>query len=95
LQGGWFPTAAIPGHSSSLPSFGYDYFNMLGGLRFGRAYNFHWLLEAGPVVMHMKTSNFQSVVSPSSFSPTGLTLGNPSANVVAFPAVLTGMEVVW
>ena len=91
FQGGFATNGTVPGHSSDLPSVGYDYFNAYLGLRLGKARNFHWLLEAGPSYMHVTTGNFQSVVG----SGTSAVVGNPTANAWLLPTFTTGFEVQW
>lgn len=91
LQGGFASNGTVPGHPSDLPSVSYDYFNTYLGLRLGKAKNFHWLFEAGPTYMHVATGNFQSVVG----SGSGVSVGNPTANVWILPTFVTGFEVTW
>ena len=88
-QGGFAASGNLPGHSD-LPSFGYDYVNLYAGLRLGKSSGFHWLIEAGPSYMHVSTGNFSSIVNT-----TGVSLGNPTANLWILPTVITGMEVSW
>lgn len=92
VQAGFFPTSAVPGHSD-LPKVGYDYLNLYGGLRLGKPNGFHWNLEVGPTYMHANTSNFQSILSKTGSS--GLTVGNPSANIWLVPTFVTGFTVVF
>lgn len=89
VQGGFAGAGNVPGHSD-LPSVGYDYVNLYGGLRFGKPNGFNWNLEMGPSYMHVSTGNFSSVVNT-----TGVTLGNPQANLWIAPAFSTGFSVVW
>jgi hypothetical protein len=89
LQGGFFGRGSLPGHSD-LPSIGYDYVNLYGGFRFGRAQNFHWLIEAGPSYLSFNSNNFQSVVKSSS-----VLVGNPTVTGWVTPTFVTGFEVVW
>lgn len=89
VQGGFAGAGNVPGHSD-LPSLGYDYVNLYGGLRFGKPNGFHWNLEVGPSYMHVSTGNFSSVANT-----TGVTLGNPTANVWITPTFSTGFEVTW
>ena len=91
FQGGFAGSGNVPGHSADLPSVGYEYVNTYLGLRLGKMQNFHWNFEAGPSYMHVATGNFQSVVGAGS----GLTVGNPTANVWLLPTFTTGFEVVW
>lgn len=91
VQGGFAGQGNIPGHSD-LPSVGYDYLNLYGGLRLGRPNGFHWNFEVGPTYMHVNTNNFQSVLSS---APAGLTIGNPTVNGWLVPTFVTGFEVVW
>lgn len=93
IQGGFQPTANIPGHSD-LPSIGFDYLNLYGGLRLGKPNGFHWNFEAGPTYLHASTSNFQSVVAQSG-SSNGLMLGNPTVDGWITPTFMTGFTVVW
>lgn len=90
LQGGFFPTVTIPGHSD-LPGIGYDYANLYLGLRLGKPNGFHWNFEGGESYMHVNTSNFQGVVGT---PVSGLTLGNPTVNGW-IPSFVTGFTVVW
>ena len=95
LQGGFFARGQIPVDSSKLPSVGYDYINLYGGLRFGKMTGFHWFFEAGPSYMHVSTSDFAKVVGSSGSLPKGLSVGNPSANAWVTPTGITGFRVVW
>ena len=90
FQGGFAGNGSIPGHSD-LPTLGYDYLNIYGGLRLGRPNGFHWNIEVGPTYMHVASGNFQSVVGNTS----GLTVGNPTVNGWIVPTFTTGFEVVW
>jgi hypothetical protein len=92
VQGGFQPEASIPGHSD-LPRVGFDYLNLYGGLRLGKANGFHWNFEAGPTYLHATTGNFQSVLNNTSTS--GLVLGNPTVNGWFTPTFETGFTVVW
>lgn len=89
IQGGFQPTAGIPGHSD-LPKVGFDYVNLYGGLRFGPPNSFHWNFEVGPTYMHITTQNFQKVVGSVA---SGVTLGNPHANGWIVPTFVTGFTV--
>lgn len=91
VQGGFFGQGTIPGHSD-LPSLGYDYLNLYGGLRLGKPNGFHWNFEVGPSYLHATTGNFQSVVGNSG---NGLTIGNPTVDGWLIPTFVTGFEVVW
>ncbi len=93
VQGGFQPTASIPGHSD-LPQVGFEYVNLYGGLRLGKPNGFHWNFEAGPTYMNIHTSNFQSVLNGTS-GVGNLTLGNPTVNGWIFPTVETGFTVVF
>lgn len=90
-QGGFFGQGTIPGHSD-LPSLGYDYLNLYGGLRLGKPNGFHWNFEVGPTYLHATTGNFQSVVGSNG---SGLTIGNPTVDGWVVPTFVTGFEVVW
>jgi hypothetical protein len=91
-QGGFQPTASIPGHLD-LPQVGFDYLNLYGGLRLGRPNGFHWNFEAGPTYLHVTTGNFQSVLNNAGVS--GLKLGNPTVNGWFTPTFSTGFTVVF
>jgi hypothetical protein len=91
FQGGFAGQGAIPGHAD-LPTVGYDYFNMYGGLRLGRPNGFHWNFEVGPTYLHVATENFQHLVASKT---QGLTVGNPTVNGWVTPTFVTGFEVVW
>jgi hypothetical protein len=88
VQGGFFPTAGVPGHSD-LPQLGYDYLNMYLGMRLGNPNGFHWVFEAGPTYMYARTNNFAQVVGN---VESGLTLGNPSAKGWVTPTGMTGFR---
>lgn len=90
VQGGFFPQAAVPGHSN-LPQVGYDYLNLYGVLRFGTPGGFHWNFMAGPTYLHITTGNFQSVLNNSGAS--GLKVGNPTVDGWLTPTFSTGFEV--
>lgn len=90
-QGGFAAAGNVPGHSSDMPSLGYDYANLYGGFRFGRMNGFHWNIEVGPSYLVAQTGNFQSVIGNSG----GLKVGNPSANLWITPTFETGFEVSW
>lgn len=90
-QGGFAAQGNIPGHSD-LPSLGYDYLNLYGGLRLGKPNGFHWNFEVGPTYLHASTDNFQAVLK--SGTP-GLSVGNPTVNGWVTPTFVTGFEVVW
>ncbi len=92
VQGGFYPQANVPGHSD-LPSVGYDYLNLYGGIRLGRPNGFHWNFEAGPTYMHVATGNFQSVLNNAGVS--GLKIGNPTVDGWFVPTFSTGFTVVW
>lgn len=95
IQGGFQPEARIGGRSD-LPSVGFDYVNLYGGLRFGNPNGFHWNIEAGPTYMHVSTNNFQSILSQTnSSSVSGLVLGNPTVDGWVVATVSTGFTVVW
>lgn len=91
VQGGAAAQGTIPGHSD-LPSLGYDYLNLYGGLRLGKPNGFHWNFEVGPTYMHVTTDNFQSVLGNKG---QGLVVGNPTVNGWVTPTFVTGFEVVW
>jgi len=91
VQAGFTGRGTVPGHSTNLPSLGYDYVNFYGGLRLGRAQNFHWFFEAGPTYLNVTTGNFQSIVP----SAKGLTVGNPTATAWVVPTFVTGFQVSW
>lgn len=91
-QGGITGQGTIPGHSD-LPSIGYTYLNLYGGLRFGKPNNFHWLLEAGPTYINATSGNFQATVNNNGGQ--GVTVGNPSVSGWIAPTFVTGFEVVW
>lgn len=93
VQGGFQPTASIPGQSN-LPQVGFDYLNLYGGIRLGSPNGFHWNFEVGPTYMHITTSNFQSVLNGSS-SVGNLTLGNPTVDGWITPTFETGFTVVF
>ena len=98
VQGGFQPEANIPGGHSDLPSVGFDYVNLYGGLRFGKPNGFHWNFEAGPTYMHVSTGNFQSVlnnVSGSGNTLSNLKVGNPTVDGWFVPTFSTGFTVVW
>lgn len=92
VQGGFAAQGNIPGHSD-LPSVGYDYLNLYGGLRLGKPNGFHWNFEVGPTYMHISTDNFQSALK--SGNVPGLSVGNPTVNGWLIPTFVTGFEVVW
>lgn len=92
VQGGFQPTATIPGHSD-LPGIGFDYLNTYAGLRLGKPNGFHWNFEAGPTYMHISTSNFQSVLSGTNVGQ--LKLGNPTVDGWMVPTFKTGFTMVW
>ncbi len=91
-QGGFAAQGTIPGHSD-LPSLGYDYLNLYGGLRLGKPNGFHWNFEVGPTYMHINTDNFQAVLKNGNVP--GLSVGNPTVNGWLVPTFVTGFEVVW
>jgi hypothetical protein len=91
VQGGFAAAGNVPGHTANLPSLGYDYANLYGGLRLGRASGFHWNFELGPSYLVANTGNFQSVIGNNN----GLKVGNPSANMWITPTFETGFEVSW
>lgn len=91
VQGGFFGQGSIPG-GSNLPSLGYDYLNLYGGLRLGKANGFHWNFEGGPTYLHATAGNFQSVVGNSA---SGLTIANPTIDGWVCCTFVTGFEVVW
>lgn len=93
VQGGFAPRGNIPGHAD-LPSIGYDYLNLYGGLRFGRASAFNWVIEMGPSFLHATTDRFQSVLN-SNGAPSGLTVANPVVNGMVSPTFLTGFQLVF
>lgn len=88
IQGGFFPTAGVPGHSD-LPQLGYDYLNLYAGIRLGNPNGFHWVFEAGPTYMYARTGNFSQVVGN---VEQGLTLGNPTARGWITPTGMTGFQ---
>jgi len=90
-QGGFAAAGNVPGHADKLPSLGYDYANLYGGLRFGRMNGFHWNIELGPSYLVAQTGNFQSVVGNNN----GLKVGNPSANMWITPTFQTGFQITW
>lgn len=92
VQGGFQPTASIPGHSD-LPQVGFDYLNTYAGIRLGKPNGFHWNFEGGPTYMHISTSNFQSVLSGANAGQ--LRLGNPTVDGWVTPTFETGFTVVW
>jgi hypothetical protein len=92
VQAGFVGQGSVPGHSADLPSAGYDYVNLYGGLRLGAPNGFHWNFEVGPTYAHVATSNFQVVAKGNS---SGLTIGNPTANGWIIPTFVTGFTVVW
>jgi hypothetical protein len=95
VQGGWQPQASIPGRSD-LPSVGFDYLNLYGGLRLGKPNGFHWNFLIGPTYMHITTSNFQSILNQvNSSNLNGLVVGNPTVNGWLVPTFETGFTVVW
>jgi hypothetical protein len=92
LQGGIAGQGSIPG-TTNLPPLGYDYLNFYGGLRFGRARNFHWLLEVGPTMLVANTSNFQHYVDNN--GTTNVKVSNPKVSAWIVPTFVTGFEIVW
>ncbi len=93
FQYGGFANGTVPGHSTTLPGFGYTYESILGGIRLGKPNGFHWNFEIGASHLNISTTNFQSVINNSSL--TGLTIGNPSASAWLTPAFETGFAIVW
>jgi hypothetical protein len=90
VQGGFTGDGKIPGHQVEL---GYDYVNVYGGLRLGRANGFHWNIEVGPTYLSATTRNFQSLVNQTGTS--GLVIGDPTVHGWIVPTIVTGFEVVW
>lgn len=95
FQYGFFPQGTVPGHSADLPSVGYTYESILGGLRLGKPNSFHWNFEFGASHMDITTGNFQSVVAKNGGSLGNLVLGNPTASGWIAPSFVTGFGVVW
>jgi hypothetical protein len=92
LQGGIASQGKIPG-TTNLPPLGYDYLNFYGGLRFGRAKGFHWVLEVGPTLLVANTSNFQHYADNN--GTTNVKVSNPTVTAWIVPTFVTGFEVVW
>lgn len=90
-QGGFASNGSIPGYSD-LPSFGYQYLNLYGGLRLGRPNGFHWNFEIGPSYVHLTSHNFQGFLGNQG---TGVSIGNPTMTGWLVPTFVTGFEIVW
>jgi hypothetical protein len=95
FQYGFFPQGTVPGHSADLPSVGYTYESILGGLRLGKPNSFHWNFEFGASHMDISTGNFQSAVAKNGGNFGSLVLGNPSASGWITPSFTTGFCVTW
>jgi hypothetical protein len=78
---------------SDLPSVGYQYVNLYGGLRLGKPNNFHWNFEVGPSYIHASTQGFQAFAVNN--GATGVTVSEPSIRAWVTPTFITGFEVVW
>ena len=91
VQGGFAANGNVP-FEHNLPSVGYDYVNLYGGLRFGRMNNFHWLVEVGPTYIFANTNNFQSAVGKVG---NGISFSDPKVSGWVAPTFLTGFEVVF
>lgn len=90
-QIGFMAQGNVPGHSSDLPSVGYDYWNNYLGLRLGRPNNFYFFIEGGPSYVAAHTGNFQTVVP----STKGLTVSDPSVSGWLVPTFGLGFTAVW
>lgn len=80
-QGGFTGQGSIPGHAD-LPTVGYDYLNFYGGLRLGKAKNFHWNFEVGPTYLVANTSNFQSYVNKNGTGNVSVSDPDPSSSIL-------------
>lgn len=90
IQGGLTGQGHIPGHSD-LPSVGYQYLNFYGGLRLGKAKNFHWNFEVGPTYFHAAANNFQSFTNKNGTN--NVTVSDPGIKGWLVPTFITGFEV--
>lgn len=92
LQGGITGQGSIPG-TTNLPPLGYDYLNFYGGLRFGRAKGFNWIIEAGPTYIIANTSNFTHYVNNNGTS--NVVSSNPVVKAWVAPTFVTGFQIVF
>jgi hypothetical protein len=93
VQGGFACYGTIPGHASDMPTIGYEYVNLYGGVRFGKVNRFHWIFEVGPSHVNFNIMNFSNFMN-SQFGLTTAAGSTPTVNGW-IPTFITGFEVVW
>jgi len=84
-EAGFSGQGKVPG-GKNTPDVGYDYINLHLGLEFGNRHTWRFFLHGGPTYIHLNTGNFQNTVG----FPSGLIIGNPTANVWFTPTVKLG-----
>lgn len=92
FQGGFAGTGNVPG-TTDLPSVGYKYFNMYGGLRLGKPNGFNWNFEVGPSYLVLSTKDFNSFVNKNGTN--NVTVSEPKISLWLTPTFSTGFQVVF
>lgn len=86
-EAGYYWSGQVPFITSNPPDVGYSYASLMPGLEFGPRNSVRFYLRGGFTWMHADVSDIDIG------SNKGATIGNPSANFVAFPAVKLGLSV--